>query len=104
VVRTEWEPEDLIEVWTLLEEDQERLRTKSGANRLGFALLLRFFEVQVSRPRLGGRTRPTSGGHPQSRATFDWIGWQSDAGAEVSGRRRLPQGHLDMVFPVSDAP
>ncbi|MFF4085057.1 hypothetical protein ACFYZN_37485 [Streptomyces sp. NPDC001777] len=37
-MRQEWEPEDLIEVWTLLEEDQERLRNKSGANRLGFAL------------------------------------------------------------------
>ncbi|MFE4588736.1 hypothetical protein [Streptomyces laurentii] len=34
-MRQEWEPEDLIEVWTLLEEDQERLRNKSGANRLG---------------------------------------------------------------------
>ncbi|MFE4588728.1 GNAT family N-acetyltransferase [Streptomyces laurentii] len=30
-MRQEWEPEDLIEVWTLLEEDQERLRNKSGA-------------------------------------------------------------------------
>ncbi|SEB99225.1 hypothetical protein SAMN05216532_0130 [Streptomyces sp. 2231.1] len=29
-MRQEWEPEDLIEVWTLLEEDQERLRNKSG--------------------------------------------------------------------------
>ncbi|MEU5211201.1 Tn3 family transposase [Streptomyces sp. NPDC020742] len=43
-------PEDLIEVWTLLEEDQERLRNKSGANRLGFALLLKFFEVEARFP------------------------------------------------------
>ncbi|WP_424922626.1 DUF4158 domain-containing protein [Streptomyces sp. wa53] len=49
-VRREWEPEDLIEVWTLLEEDQERLRNKSGANRLGFALLLKFFEVEARFP------------------------------------------------------
>lgn len=33
-MRQEREPEDLIEVWTLLEEDQERMRNKSGANRL----------------------------------------------------------------------
>ncbi|MFE3717205.1 DUF4158 domain-containing protein [Streptomyces cyaneofuscatus] len=45
-----WEPEDLIEVWTLLEEDQERLRNKSGANRLGFALLLKFFEAEARFP------------------------------------------------------
>lgn len=34
-VRQEWEPEDLIEVWTLLEEDQERLRNKSGRTGWG---------------------------------------------------------------------
>ncbi|MFI9587003.1 DUF4158 domain-containing protein [Streptomyces sp. NPDC052236] len=49
-VRQEWEPEDLIEVWTLLEEDRERLRNKSEANRLGFALLLKFFEVEARFP------------------------------------------------------
>ncbi|WEO92723.1 hypothetical protein A6P39_000475 [Streptomyces sp. FXJ1.172] len=48
-MRQEWEPEDLIEVWTLLEEDQERLRNKSGANRLGFALLLKFTDVAIDR-------------------------------------------------------
>ncbi|MFJ5048267.1 DUF4158 domain-containing protein [Streptomyces sp. NPDC088719] len=45
-----WEPEGLIEVWTLLEEDQERLRSKSGAYRLGFALLLKFFELEARFP------------------------------------------------------
>jgi hypothetical protein len=45
-VRQDWEPEDLIEVWTLLEDDMKRLRNKSGANRLGFAMLLKFFEVE----------------------------------------------------------
>ncbi|MFE1875552.1 DUF4158 domain-containing protein [Streptomyces sp. NPDC059496] len=49
-MQQEWEPEDLIEVWTLLEEDEARLRNKSGANRLGFALLLKFFEVEARFP------------------------------------------------------
>jgi hypothetical protein len=53
-VQQEWEPEDLIEVWTLLEGDQERLRNKSGANRLGFALLLKFFEVEARFPEDAG--------------------------------------------------
>lgn len=53
-MRQEWEPEDLIEVWTLLEDDQERLRNKSGANRLGFALLLKFFEVEARLPEDAG--------------------------------------------------
>jgi hypothetical protein len=45
-VQQEWEPEELISIWTLLEEDMGRLRNKSGANRLGFALL-KFFEVEA---------------------------------------------------------
>ncbi|MER7512122.1 hypothetical protein ABTX82_27750 [Streptomyces lavendulae] len=56
-MRQDWEPEDLIEVWTLLEEDQERLRNKSGANRLGFALLLKFFEVEARFRRIPARSR-----------------------------------------------
>ncbi|MFH8475599.1 hypothetical protein [Streptomyces sp. NPDC018000] len=56
-MRQEWEPEDLIEVWTLLEEDQERLRNKSGANRLGFALLLKFFEVEAGSRRTLRKSR-----------------------------------------------
>jgi hypothetical protein len=44
------EPEDLIEVWTLLEEDQDRLRHRSAANRLGFALPLKFLEVAARFP------------------------------------------------------
>lgn len=44
-MRQDWEPEELIEVWTLLEDDMKRVRNKSGTTRLGFALLLRFFEV-----------------------------------------------------------
>ena len=53
-MRQEWEPEDLIEVWTLLEEDQEGLRTSRGANRLGFTVLLKFFEAEARFPEDAG--------------------------------------------------
>ncbi|MGW0753521.1 DUF4158 domain-containing protein [Streptomyces sp. NPDC002587] len=49
-MRQDWEPEDLSEVWTLLEDDMKRVRNKSGATRLGFALLLKFFEVEARFP------------------------------------------------------
>lgn len=49
-MRQDWEPEDLTEDWTLLEDDMKRLRNTSGANRLGFAMLLKFFEVQARFP------------------------------------------------------
>jgi hypothetical protein len=49
-VRQDWEPEDLIEVWTLLADDMKRVRKKSWTTRLGVALLRRFFEVEARFP------------------------------------------------------
>ncbi|WP_406314539.1 DUF4158 domain-containing protein [Streptosporangium sp. NBC_01639] len=49
-MRQDWEPEDLIEVWTLFEDDMKKVRNKSGATRLGFTLLLKFFEVEARFP------------------------------------------------------
>ena len=81
-MRQEWEPEDLIEVWTLLEEDQERLRNKSGANRLGFALLLKFFEVEARFPEDAGEIPVPAVSYVAQQvkvpaeewATYDWSG------------------------------
>lgn len=45
-MRQEWSPEDLVEQWTLEEGDRELLGNKTGATRLGFALLLKFFQIE----------------------------------------------------------
>src|SRR5216683_1011123 len=50
-MRREWELEDLIQCWTLDEGDAELLVNKSGATRLGFALMLKFFELEARFPR-----------------------------------------------------
>ncbi|TDD53254.1 DUF4158 domain-containing protein [Nonomuraea terrae] len=50
-MRREWELEDLIECRTLDEAEGELLANKSGATRLGFALLLKFFELGGRLPR-----------------------------------------------------
>jgi hypothetical protein len=42
-----WEPEELVAGWTLLEEDRRLVANKTGATRLGFALLLKFFELHA---------------------------------------------------------
>jgi Domain of unknown function (DUF4158) len=39
-VRREWEPEDLIACWTLVDADWKLVANKRGATRLDFALLL----------------------------------------------------------------
>jgi hypothetical protein len=50
-MRREWELEDLIECWTLDEAEFGLLANKSGATRLGFALMLKFFELEARFPR-----------------------------------------------------
>lgn len=45
-MRQDWEPEDLVAAWTLLEDDRQLIANKTGVTRLGFALLLKFFEQE----------------------------------------------------------
>ncbi|MGH2943943.1 MAG: hypothetical protein ACRDLN_14335 [Solirubrobacteraceae bacterium] len=60
-MRLEWEPEELIACWTLLDSDRGRLGNKAGATRLGFALLLKFFELEARFPRDAGELPPAAG-------------------------------------------
>ncbi|MFD5437068.1 Tn3 family transposase [Kitasatospora sp. NPDC127067] len=81
-MRQDWEPEDLIEVWTLLEDDMTRLRNKSGANRLGFALLLKFFEVEARFPEAPEEVPRAAVAYVAQQvkvpaeewAAYDWVG------------------------------
>jgi TnpA family transposase len=50
-MRREWTPEDLVASWTLVEDDWRLVSNKTGATRLGFALLLKFFELEGRFPR-----------------------------------------------------
>lgn len=50
MVRREWAVEDLVADWTLVEADRALLGNKSGATRLGFAVLLKFFELEARFP------------------------------------------------------
>jgi hypothetical protein len=53
-MRREWEPEDVIACWTLVEDDWRLVGNKSDVTRLGFALLLKFFELEARFPRHSG--------------------------------------------------
>ena len=50
-MRREWELEDLIECWTLDEAETGLLANKTGATRLAFALILKYFEQEARFPR-----------------------------------------------------
>jgi hypothetical protein len=45
-VKRDWEPEELIAHWTLVAEDWQLVGAKVGATRLGFALILKYFEIE----------------------------------------------------------
>ena len=57
-MRGEWSPEELVESWTLLGDDWKRVGNKSGATRLGFAVLLKFFELEGRFPRAAADVPP----------------------------------------------
>jgi hypothetical protein len=59
-MRRDWAPEDLIASWTLVDDDWPLLANKTGATRLGFALLLKFFEVDACFPRHAGEVPPAA--------------------------------------------
>jgi TnpA family transposase len=56
-MRLEWSTEDLVGSWTLVDEDWRLVGNKTGATRLGFALLLKFFEAEARFPA-GGEELP----------------------------------------------
>ena len=45
-MRAEWEPDELIDVWTLVKGDRDLIANKAGATRLGFAVMLKFSEIE----------------------------------------------------------
>jgi hypothetical protein len=50
-MKRDWSADELAVHWTLLPSEQVLLSNKSGATRLGFAVLLKFFQSEGSFPR-----------------------------------------------------
>lgn len=49
-MKQKWHVDELVEAWTLDEADLGLVRNKTGSTRLGFAVLLKFFEVEARFP------------------------------------------------------
>ena len=81
-MRREWEPEELIGAWTLVEADRQLLANKTGASRLGFALALKFFDIEGRFPRHAGELPRPAVSYMASQvsvathtlADYDWAG------------------------------
>lgn len=50
MVKLHWDTEELIENWTLLPTELELVNKKVGANQLGFAILLKYFQLMARFP------------------------------------------------------
>ncbi|MEO0924281.1 MAG: DUF4158 domain-containing protein, partial [Cyanobacteria bacterium J06643_13] len=50
MVKQNWDTEELIEHWTLLPQELELVENKVGGNKIGFALLLKHFQIFTSFP------------------------------------------------------
>jgi TnpA family transposase len=81
-MRRDWAPEDLIASWTLVDDDWRLVGNKAGSNRLGFALLLKFFEIDARFPRYAGDVPPAAVAYvagqvkvpAEAFAAYDWSG------------------------------
>ncbi|SCG16450.1 Transposase and inactivated derivatives, TnpA family [Micromonospora echinofusca] len=79
-MRREWELDDLIASWTLVDADHELMARLHGGRRLSFAVMVKFFEIEGRFPRHVGEVPP---------AAVDYLVRQlgvPDAEFEVTGR------------------
>jgi len=68
-MRMEWSDDELVASWTLVGEDWSLVGNKTGATRLGFAVLLKFFEIEARFPPAPDEVPPSpSGGGVLGRA------------------------------------
>ena len=53
-MKRNWQPEELIDHWTLLPSELALLTKKTATNRLGIALLLKYFQYEGHFPTSKG--------------------------------------------------
>lgn len=81
-MKRDWDPEELIDCWTLGEDDWRLLRNKTSATRLGFALLLKYFELDARFPRHASEIPKAAVDYvaqqvkvdPEAFSRYDWSG------------------------------
>jgi Domain of unknown function (DUF4158) len=79
-MKRQWENEELIEHWMLTAWDLAQLGNKSGATRLGFAVLLKFFQREARFPTYKNDipgvviafVAPQVGVEPAAYLQYDW--------------------------------
>ncbi len=65
-MRAEREPDELIDAWTLVEGDWKLVGAKTGAARLGFSVILKFYEIEGRFPAYPEEIPPAAVNHVAS--------------------------------------
>ena len=50
MVKAHWNTEELVENWTLVPQELELVNKKVGANQIGFAIFLKYFQLMARFP------------------------------------------------------
>jgi len=108
-MRSEWSPEDLVGSWTLVDEDWRLVGNKTGATRLGFAVLLKYFELEAQFPRTAGDVPSPAvayvadqvGVAPEAFLSYRWTGrtieYHRSQVREAFGFRQFTRGEHDKL-------
>jgi uncharacterized protein DUF4158 len=81
-VQAEWEPDELIDAWTLTGNDWDLIANKAGVTRLGFAVMLKFYEIDGRFPAYPQEVPPAAVSYlaslvkidPALFAKYSWTG------------------------------
>jgi len=81
-VQAEWEPVESISAWTLTGSDWDLIANKAGVTRLGFAVMLKFYEIEGRFPAYTEEVPPAAVSYlgslvrvdPALFAKYSWAG------------------------------
>ena len=81
-MQAEWEPDELIDAWTLTGNDWDLIANKAGVTRLGFAVMLKFYEIEGRFPAYPQEVPPAAVSYlgslvkvdPALFAKYSWTG------------------------------
>ena len=98
-----WDPEQLIACWTLDEADWQLLANKTGATRLGFALMLKFFDLEGRFPTSTGELPPAAVDYVArlvnvaagELGSYGWSGRTIEYRAQIRSERGFGEATVD---------
>lgn len=70
-MRVDWPTEDIVGSWTLVDDDWRLVGNKTGSTRLGFALLLKFFDLEARFPSSAAELPPEAVAYVAKQVAVD---------------------------------